>query len=121
LGLHLVWCPKYRRRILGRRVVARCGEVLQQIAGEHGWQIVVAAVMPDRVDLFVRVGSIDAPAAVVRTFKGRTAWAPYQEIGYLPNLAKVLRSPSHFAASVGDVSESTVRRDIEHQWDAVAQ
>ena len=33
--------------------------------------------------------------------------------------AKVLWSPSYFAASVGYVSESTVRRYIEHQWDAV--
>lgn len=32
----------------------------------------------------------------------------------------MLWSPSCFAASVGDVSESTVRRYIEHQWDAVA-
>ncbi len=29
-------------------------------------------------------------------------------------------SPSYFAASVGYVCESTVRRYIEHQWDAVA-
>jgi putative transposase len=30
LGLDLVWCPKYRRRILGGRVAARCGELLEQ-------------------------------------------------------------------------------------------
>ena len=56
LGLHLVWCPKYRRRVLGGRVAARCGELLVQIAGEHGWEIVAAEVMPDHVHLFVRVG-----------------------------------------------------------------
>ena len=32
LGLHLVWCPRYRRRILGGRVAARCGDLLEQIA-----------------------------------------------------------------------------------------
>ena len=42
------------------------------------------------------------------------------EFPYLRNRAKVLWSPSYFAASVGYVSESTVRRYIEHQWDAVA-
>jgi REP element-mobilizing transposase RayT len=73
LGLHLVWCPKYRRRILGGRVAARCGELLEQIAAEHGWQIVAQEVMPDHVHLFVRVGPTDAPASVVRAFKGRTA------------------------------------------------
>ena len=41
------------------------------------------------------------------------------EFPYLRNRAKVLWSPSYFVASVGYVSESTVRRYIEHQWDAV--
>ena len=69
----LVWCPKYRRRILGGRVAARCGELLEQIADEHGWQIVAKEVMADHVHLFVWVGPTDAPAEVVRAFKGRTA------------------------------------------------
>lgn len=113
-------CPKYRRRVLGGRVAARCGELLEQIAAEHGWQIVAKEVMPDHVHLFVRVGPTDAPAVVVRAFKGRTACVLRQEFPYLRNRAKVLWSPSYFAASVGYVSESTVRRYIEHQWDAVA-
>ena len=120
LGLHLVWCPKYRRRTLGGRVAARCGELLKQVAGEYGWEIVAREVMPDDVHLFVRVGPTDAPAAVVRAFKGRTARALRHEFLYLRQFAKVLWSPSYFAASVGYVSESTVRRYIEHQWDAVA-
>lgn len=120
LGLHLVWCPKYRRRILGRRVAARCDELLEQIASGHGWQIVAKEVMPDHVHLFVRVGPTDAPAMVVRAFKGRTARVLRHEFAYLRGLAKVLWSPSYFAASVGYVSESTVRRYIEHQCNAVA-
>jgi len=119
LGLHLVWCPKCRRRILGGRVAARCGELLEQIAAERGWEIVAKAVMPDQVQLFVRVGPTDAPAAVVRAFTGRTARVLRAEFGYLRGFARVLWSPSYFAASVGDVWESTVRGYIEHQCDAV--
>jgi putative transposase len=119
LGLHVVWCPKYRRRILGGRVARRLSELLEQIADEHGWQIVAKEVIPDHVHLFVRVGPTDAPAQVVRAFKGRTARVLRCEFPYLRNHAKVLWSPSYFAASVGYVSELMVRRDIEHQWDAV--
>jgi REP-associated tyrosine transposase len=75
--------------------------------------------MPDHVHLFVRVGLADAPAAVVRAFKGRTARVLRQEFPHLRNFAKVLWSPACFVASVGYVSETTVRRCIEHQWDAV--
>jgi putative transposase len=120
LGLHLVWWPKYRRRILGGRVAARCGELLEQIAAERGWQIVAKEVMPDHVHLFVRVGPTDAPAQVVQAFRGRAARVVRAEFPYLRNRAKVSWSPSYFAASVGYVSESTVRGYIEHQWDAVA-
>jgi putative transposase len=109
LGLHVVWCPKYRRRILGGRVARRLGELLEQIADEHGWQIVANEVMPDHVHLFVRVGPTDAQAAVVRGFTGRTARVLCQEFPHLRNHAKVLWSPSYFAASVGYVWESTLR------------
>jgi putative transposase len=120
LGLHMVWCPKYRRRVLDGRVAVRCGELVEQIAAEHGGQIVAKEVMPDHVHLFVRVGPADAPAAVVRAFKGRTTRVLRQEFPYLWNRAKMLWSPSYFAASLGYVSESTMRRYIEQQWDAVA-
>jgi putative transposase len=120
LGQHGLWCPKYRRRVSGGGVVARCGELLVQIADEHGWEIVVKEVMPDHVHLFVWVGPTDAPAAVVRAFKGRTAGVLRAECRCLHWLATVWRSSSYFAASVGYVSESTVRRCIEHQWEAVA-
>jgi putative transposase len=120
LGLHRVWRPKYRRRVQGGRVAVCWGELLEQVAGEHGWEIVAKEVMPDHAHLFVRVGPTDAPAAVVRGFKGRTARVVRQEFGYLRRFAKVLWSPSYLAASVGYVWESTVRRYIEHQWDAVA-
>lgn len=84
LGLHVVWCSKYRCRILGGRVAARCGELQEQIAGAQGREIVAKEVMPER------------------------------------NRARVLWSTSYVAVPVGSVSESTVRRHIEHDGDAVA-
>jgi putative transposase len=120
LGLHVVWCPKYRRRILGGRLAARCGELLEQIADEHFWEIVAKQVMVYHVHLFVRVRPTDAPAQVARAFKDRTTRVLRLEFLYLRRFAKVLWSPSYFAASVGYVWGSTVRRYIERQWDVLA-
>ena len=100
MGLHLVWCPKYRRRVLGGRVAARCGQLMEQIAAAHGWEIVAKEVMPDHVHLFVGVGPTDAPAQVVRAFKGRTARA-LRQFAHFGAHSKVLWSPSYFAAAVG--------------------
>jgi putative transposase len=115
LGAHLVWCQKDRRRVLGGRVAARCGELLEQGGGGHGCQIVA---MP--VHVFVRVGPTDAPSQMVRVFKGGTGGVLGSEFSYMRRVEKVLWSPSYLAAALDYVWESTVRRDIEHQWDAVA-
>ena len=117
LGLHLVWCAKYRCRILGGRVAAGCGELLEQIADERGWQIVAREVMRDHVRLFVR--PTDASASVAGVLKGCTARVLCQEFPYLGDRAKVWWSPSYVAVSVGYVWESTVRRYVEHRGDAV--
>ncbi len=119
LGLHMVWCPKYRRRVLGGRVARRLDEPLGEIASERGWEIVASEVMPDDVHIFVRVGPADSAAEVARLFKRRTSRVLRAEFACLAR-QRVLWSKSYFAASVGYVSESTVRRYIEHQWDHVA-
>jgi hypothetical protein len=38
LGLHVVWCPKYRRRVLGGRVAVRLRELIETRAAEKGWE-----------------------------------------------------------------------------------
>jgi putative transposase len=98
LGLHLAWCPKYRRRILTGSVAERLETLLSEIAAEHEWRIVAREVMPDHVHLFVVVGPTDAPAEVVRLFKGRTSRVLRQEFGYLAR-SRVLWSKSYFASS----------------------
>jgi putative transposase len=114
-----VWCAKYRRRIVGGRVAARAGDLVDQVGDEHGWEVVAKDVMPDHVGPLVRVWPSDAPAAVVRAVTGRSARVLRRGFPYLRNRAKVVSSPSCFVGSVGDVSASTVRRYIEYQWDAV--
>ncbi len=77
LGLHLVWCPKYRRRVLGGRVARRPDELVEQIAAEHGWGIVAHEVMLDHVQLFVRV---DRPKRQ-RGWCGRSRGALHESCG----------------------------------------
>jgi len=96
LGLPVVWCPKYRTRVLGGRVAGRLNQLVGEIAAENGWQIVAREVLPDQVHIFVPVRPTDTPAQVAGRFKGRRT--------------RVLRAGYATA----------VRRSIQHQWDQVA-
>jgi putative transposase len=115
-----VWRPNYRRRVPGGRVASHCGQSLDQVAVEHGGEIVADGVVHDHVYFSVRVGPLDVSAQVVRAFKGRTTRV-LQHLRVPAQVRKLLPWPPwYLAASVGEVSESTVRHDIEQPRDKVA-
>ncbi len=72
IGLHVVWCAKYRRQVLTGTVGVRLRELIDAKAAEHGWRIVTCQIMPDHVHLFVKTTPKDSPAFVANQFKGPT-------------------------------------------------
>lgn len=117
IGLHVVWCPKYRRPVLTGDVAARLRELLDTKCAEHGWRIVACEVMPDHVHLFVKTRPKDSPSFVANQFKGMTSRVLRQEFPHLRSRMPTLWSRSFFVASVGAVSAATVQRYIDTQYD----
>lgn len=54
INYHIIWCPKYRRKVLVDGVDARLKEVLVQIAEESGCTIETMEVMPDHIHIFLK-------------------------------------------------------------------
>jgi len=50
---HIIWCPKYRRPVLGGRSEARPKAVIAQVLGDVGGQVVEVEVMAGHVHLLV--------------------------------------------------------------------
>ncbi len=115
LKYHVVWCPKYRRPVLTPPVDGRLKALLTEIADEHGMTIHATEVMPDHVHLFVEADPTLCVAEIVSRFKGRTSRLLREEFPSLRSRLPTLWSRSYFAASVGAVSEATIRRYIEAQ------
>ncbi|MFG2758531.1 IS200/IS605 family transposase [Streptomyces wuyuanensis] len=117
LGLHVVWCPKYRRPVLGGRVAERLDELIRQKADERGWEIIALEVMPDHVHLFVKHDPKSSASYVANQFKGFTSRVLREEFPHLKSRMPTLWSSSYFAASVGAVSAATVEKYINTQWE----
>jgi putative transposase len=117
LGLHVVWCPKYRRQVLSGQAGIRLRELIGAKAAEHGWRIVACQIMPDHVHLFVKTTPKDSPAFVASQFKGSASRALRQEFPHLRSRLPTLWSRSYFAASVGAVPAATVQRYIDTQYE----
>jgi putative transposase len=115
LGYNVVWCPKYRRPVLGGRVAARCEELIRAKASGHGWRMVALEIMADQVHLFVHTHPSDSPSHVASQVKRLTSRNLRAEFPHLRSRLPTLCSRSSFAATVGAVSAETVRRYIGTQ------
>ena|SRR5262252_7470997 len=117
LKYHLVWCPKYRRPVLTNGVADRLKVLLVEKAAEIGATLHALEVLPDHVHLFVESDPTRAPASIAAQFKGYTSRVLRQEFPSLRSRLPTLWSRSYFISTVGHVSESTVKRYIETQWE----
>jgi len=73
VSYHLIWCPKYRRKVLRDEIEDRLRELLHQKAEELGVEIESLEVMPDHVHMFVKADPTLAPHYLVQQFKGLTS------------------------------------------------
>ena len=95
----------------------RLKALLSEIADEHGIMIHAVEVMPDHVHLFVEADPTLGVAEVVNRMKGRTNRLLRQEFPTLRSRLPTLWSRSDFAATVGAVSDATIRGYIAAQKD----
>lgn len=117
LGLHVVWCPKYRRRVLDGDVAMRLRELIEHKAAEKGWEIIALEVAPDRVHLFVKHEPKASASYVANQFKGFTSRVLREEFPHLKSRMPTLWSSSFFVASVGVVTADMIEQYINTQWE----
>lgn len=115
LKLHIVWCPKYRRKVLTGGVEARLETLLREKAAEHGWTIHAMEIMPDHVHLFLEHDPTMCVSEIVNRLKGFTSKVLREEFPALRSRLPTLWSRSYYCGSVGHVSEATVKKYIEGQ------
>lgn len=115
LQYHIVWCPKYRLKVLVPPVDERLKHIMNMVAAEHGFLIHTLEVMPDHVHLFVEADPTRSVSEIANRFKGATSRFLRQEYPHLRSRMPTLWSRSYYAGTVGHVSEATVRKYIESQ------
>jgi len=115
LKYHLVWCPKYRRKVLTGEVASDLLALLYQKAAELDVKIESVEIMPDHVHLFIESDPTEAPQRLANQFKGYTSHWLREKYPHLRSRLPSLWSRSYYIGSVGQVSEETVSRYIEAQ------
>jgi len=115
VGYHLIWCPKYRRKVLTGDIEQRLKELLLIKSEDISVKIEQMEVMADHVHIFVKTDPTNSPHYIVQQLKGYTSRLLRQEFASLRSRLPTLWTRSYFCQSVGHISESTVKSYIENQ------
>ncbi len=120
LQYHIVWCVKYRKKILTADRTAFLESVLRRTAAENGIGIMELNVGDgDHVHMLVDCTPQHLIPSVIKSFKGTSARWLYRQF---PELRRELWggniwNPSYFVSTVSENTEDQIRRYIRSQDD----
>ena len=112
---HVVWCPKYRRKVLVGEVETRLKELIQEVCSEIQVEIIDLEVNPDCVHLLIEVDPQFGIHRAVKLIKGRTSHHLRREYKPLTTRLPTLWTNSYFVSTVGGVPLAVIKQYIENQ------
>lgn len=115
INYHIIFCPKYRRKVLINGADKRLKEILYEYAPKWDFQIKSIEVMPDHVHLFISSTPELSVRNLVAKIKGITSHVLRSEMEWLRRRIPTLWTRSYYCETVGCVSEDAIRKYIENQ------
>lgn len=112
---HIVWCPKYRRKVLVGAIETRFKEIIAQACNEIKVDILEMEVMPDHVHLLLEVDPQLGIHKVVKMLKGRTSRMLRAEFKTIKSRLPSLWTNSYFISTVGGAPLEVIKQYIEQQ------
>ena len=117
LMYHLIWIPKYRKRVLRGAIAQRIEELLRQCSEVNGWRIDELNIQPDHVHMLIQLKPIISVSKAVQLFKGGSSKVIRAEY---PELEEFLWGDSfwadgYFAETVGKFNKEFIKEYIQNQ------
>lgn len=115
LKYHIVWCTKYRRKVLTEKMQNQLKTILLDKSKEMGYSVEAIEVMEDHVHLFLEASVKDSVHRIVSQLKGFSSFKLRDVFPELKSRLPCLWTRSYYAGTIGHVSEETVKKYIENQ------
>ncbi len=117
LKVHLVWIPKYRKKVLTGEVAIRARDILRQIAMEHELDIISGKVATDHVHMFIGYRPTQNVSKIMQWLKGISSRVLLSEFPYLRKKfwGRHLWARGYLAVSSGNITDEAIQKYIESQ------
>ncbi len=112
INYHLVWIPKYRRKILVGTIKADLENFIHEIANKLEIKIESLEIQPDHIHLSVSAPPRYSPANLINAFKGATSKRLRNKYPYLKSLPSMW-TKTYYVGTVGNASAEVIKRYIE--------
>ncbi len=112
---HVVWCPKYRRKVLVNGVDARLKGIIEDVCNDYHIDIIEMEIMPDHVHLLMEVDPQFGIHKAVKRIKGRSSKILREEFPWLNSRLPSLWTNSYFVSTVGGAPLAVIKQYIENQ------
>lgn len=112
---HVIWCSKYRRKVLVEEVGQRLKELIVGVASELRVDIIEMEIMPDHVHLLLEVDPQFGIHRAVKNIKGKTSRILRAEFISLRTRLPSLWTNSYFVATIGEAPLEVIKQYIESQ------
>lgn len=112
---HVIFCPKYRRKILNEGVDTRLKEIFKEVSLKYDFNIIEMEIMDDHVHLLIDCNPRFGIMECVTKLKGTSAKKLVEEFPYLKSRLPNIWTRSAFISTVGSVSLDVIKKYIENQ------
>ena len=112
---HVVWCPKYRRKVLVDKVAERPFNLIPKAALRYRAEVLALEIIPDHVPLLVEV---DPQFGIPRLVKHIQAVTSHDLRKQFQSLRTRLPSPwtnSYFVSTVGGAPLAVLKQYVDNQ------
>jgi putative transposase len=113
---HVVFIPKYRRKILYGKLRAKIGSLLRDLCKQKGVELLKGNARPDHIHLFLSVPPRYSIAFVIGFLKGKSAIRIHRDLLHETGRRYPMRfwARGYCVSTVG-LDEAQVRQYIENQ------
>lgn len=112
---HVVWCPKYRRKVLVDGVEARLKQLTEEICKAHDFELFELEIRSNQVRLLIEVDPKFGIHKAVKLIKGQTSRILRQEYAWLCSRLPSLWTNSYFVSTVEDTPLEAIEEYVQSQ------
>ena len=113
---HIVFAPKYRRKIIYNQYRASVGEILRRLCSYKGVEIIEGHLMPDHVHMLVSIPPKISVSSFMGYLKGKSSLMMFEKHGNLKYKFgnRKFWCEGYYVSTVG-LNEATIKKYIREQ------